>query len=163
MLAFIMGDGMDTGKPPNKRSYVMGSLCVLFFGFFLVVFLWGRIQDHAFVARAIRVPGTITGLVEGRYKRGSSSRRIGPRVTFKTLEGRVFWHVDWQKADGGYQVGESVTVLYDPRNPRNARIGPVVDSWGGYVFAATCFGLPMAFGIYLLVWGEPVRAARVKR
>lgn len=152
---------MEPGKPRRKRSYIMGSICVLFFGFFLVVFTLGRIDEHAFVARAIHVPGTVTDLIEGSYLRGSSKRRIGPRVTFKTLDGRLFRRVDW-RAEAVYSVGESVTVLYDPRDPSNARIGPITDSWTSYAFAAGFFGLPMIFGIYLLVWGEPERKIRSK-
>jgi hypothetical protein len=62
--------------------------------------------------------------------RGSGSRtrsvevtRNYPVVEFVTARGQV---AQFQADDGSLRVGDSVRLLYDPANPRNARL----DNWG---------------------------------
>jgi hypothetical protein len=61
-----------------------------------------------------------------------------------------------------YRVGESVRILYDPANPRDARLDTWFSRWGdGVVLGSIGLGLVLlaALGFLLLIWPR-LRAAR---
>jgi hypothetical protein len=84
-----------------------------------VAFIWfgihGARDNRAFMGRAIRVPGTITGTASHTY--GGDWRLFTfSRFRFKTLDGRIVSRVD--EFPDSYHLGGRISVVYDPQNPR---------------------------------------------
>jgi hypothetical protein len=111
-------------------------------------------RSRAFLARARRVPGTITGVRTGwsgsRDTLRASSR---PMLTFTTLDGR---RIDTEAAEPSNRgVGNDVGVLYDPANPTDARVDEDLSRWTG--IGTVVFGLIFAlisfagFGVFQAV------------
>jgi hypothetical protein len=85
--------------------------------------------------------------------------RYFPIVEFRTAYEQV---AQFQADDGSLRVGDSVNVVYDPANPRHARLDKWGNRWSG-PFALWGAGLGMLVisgAIYLLLrpWGERRRA-----
>ena len=83
-----------------------------------VAFIWfgihGAMDNRAFMGRAIRVPGTITGTASHTY--GGDWRLFTfSRFRFKTLDGRIVSRVD--EFPDSYHLGGRISVVYDPQNP----------------------------------------------
>lgn len=109
------------------------------------------VRTRAFLSRAVRTEGEITGWRTERQDPGSSSRSYYARLRFPTPDGRTvetesdvplsFWPAD---RDG------PVTVLFDPARPERARL----DSAGGRGYPTDLLfligGLVLAVGPYLL-------------
>ena len=92
------------------------------------------VKTRRFLSRAVRVPGMVTGL------RGSASgngRSYFPRLTFRTHEGQeVHTESRFSQNPPPAQPGQSVTILYDPRDPNRARVDSVK---GRGLYLAWCF------------------------
>ena len=68
-------------------------------------------------------------------------------VRFKSRDGRDFTVDDWiSEAPPPFRVGESVTVIYDPKEPDNAMIDR---GWENYLAPA----IPAAFGLLMILAG----------
>lgn len=87
------------------------------------------------IATAARADGTVIDLIESR---DSESETYHPRVRFVTVSGESVEFTGSVGSDPpGFDIGERVTVLYDPANPSGARIDAFFQLW----FA------PLAIGI----------------
>jgi hypothetical protein len=77
---------------------------------------------RAFLESAHRVPGMVAGI---HRVETTDSYEFFPVLRFRTLEGAEVETVG-QTRGGSYELtrlkGTAVTVLYDPRNPRTARM-----------------------------------------
>ncbi len=85
--------------------------------------------------------------------------RYFPIVEFRTAREQV---AQFQADDGSLRVGDSVNVVYDPANPRHARLDKWGNRWAGpLAFWGAGLGmLVMSGATYLLLrpWGERRRA-----
>ena len=82
-----------------------------------------------------------------------------PIVEFRTTNEQA---ARFQADDGSLRVGDAVNVVYDPANPRHARLDKWGNRWAGplALWGAGLGILVMAGGTYLLLgpWGRPARA-----
>ncbi|WP_141578142.1 DUF3592 domain-containing protein [Actinomadura sp. WMMA1423] len=89
--------------------------------------------SRAFLARAHRVPGIVVGI---HRVPGDDSYDHFPVLRFRTLEGAEIETVA-QSSGGSFELerleGRPVAVLYDPRDPRAARM----DTRSGRALAAS--------------------------
>lgn len=99
-------------------------------------------RTEAFIARAWPAPGVVVG-----FERGDGDEpRPAPVVRFETPRGeehrfRANLYVAWRD----YGMGETVPVLYDPREPDDARVDDSLMLWIGPLVAAV-FGLILTVG-----------------
>jgi hypothetical protein len=111
----------------------------LIFGLFLAiglafagVSLWAIRDTQSFVAKAATAEGQVVSL-EYRYDSSRSSGSGGayyPVVKYKTATGEEHtFHSNAGSSPPSYRVGEAVGVLYDPKNPFDARIDGFFSLW----------------------------------
>ena len=100
---------------------------------------------HGFVQSASRAQATITKLTERRDH--DSDIVYYPVFTFKDSKGQTH-EIDSSSGQypPAYKVGDTVTVLYQPEQPENAKLDSFFDIWG---WAAMLGG----FGVLDLVVG----------
>jgi hypothetical protein len=129
-------------------------LCLMVgFGILTLVGGVALVETQRFLAGAEGARGVVVDVVEvvKRERTGSGSSRgftnrtyFHPVVRFTTAREQV---VQFQSDEGAtrpaYRVGDTVEVLYDPANPRNARLDTWSSRWG---LATICLGLG-AFGL----------------
>ena len=123
--------------------------------FFVGVGVKGLVDSWRFMANASGANGVVVdvvGVVE-RVQRGSGDRTyyenvtfFHPVVQFVTAREQA---VRFQASEGHekrstYQVGDSVRVLYDPANPRDARLDTWFSRWGDPL-------IPIAVGFFMIV------------
>jgi hypothetical protein len=151
---------------PGMRAILIG---LMLLGVVLVGFGFKMLADtRRFLATAEPAEGVVV-----RVERRVSRERVGsgdnahwanvtryyPFVEFRTVREQV---AQFQADDGSLRVGDSVRVVYDPANPRNARL----DKWGNRwaeplaLWGAGLGILVMAGAMYLLLgpWGRAARA-----
>ena len=119
MLTSIMGTRTVSIRPP----YVVCCLLLLFGLLIVSVGTAALLDQRAFTARALKVPGTITGLVKNTSGRERSPPEF-PRFTFKTVNGLSIRKTDRTRSGEGYNIGDPISVLYDPQNPTTAYMFP---------------------------------------
>jgi hypothetical protein len=106
------------------------------------------VRSSAFVATAAHAGGKVVDLADSRSNDGSTTFRPvvsfevgGESYTFKSKNG---------SRPARYDIGDAVDVLYDPKNPQDARIDRFADLWLGAIIAGA---LGLFFGgIAWLIW-----------
>ena len=149
--------GIPSGRQ-NERNDQLGKLGCVIALTVVVGFICGVIAPIAalktwfFIESAHSVEGAVVALVR-RERDGKS--KYAPRVQFTVpSSGRTYEFVSSMASrPPAYRPGEAVTVLYDPGDPGDARIGDIFSLWGPSVL----FGF---LGILFLSVGA---AARVKQ
>lgn len=82
----------------------------------------------SFIDSAEEGSGTVVGLVRS----GSDDVTYRPEVAFTTIEGEEVRFISTTgSSPPSYNVGDKVTVLYEPQNPINAEIKDFVSLWLG--------------------------------
>ena len=98
------------------------------------------VRTRRFLARAVRVPGMVTGLRRSPSS-GNGGSTYRPQFAFRTYEGR---EVHTESSIGSNpppaRPGQSITVLYDPRDPNRARVDSLVGRGGYIAWCFTVFG-----------------------
>jgi hypothetical protein len=124
---------MNKLTPLKKRHFIL-PIPFLTLGIACIVFgIYGSIDSQAVRRRAIQVPGTIIGTVKHTYGRDWRLSTFS-RFRFKTTDGRIISHLD--EFPDSYDIGERVTVVYDPQNPRAVYINQLPPwSWKTTVIA----------------------------
>jgi hypothetical protein len=154
------GLGAGTRKPrwwqvvPSQGGVVL--IILLLVGIFLIgVGVKGLVDSWRFMANASGANGVVVDVAEvvQREQRGSGNRTyyvdvtyFHPVVQFVTAREQV---VRFQADEGtdkrsAYQVGDSVRILYDPANPRDAQLDTWFSRWGGTL-------IPVAIGLVMVV------------
>ena len=132
--------------------------------------LWWQ-STRSFLAQASMAEGTVVAL---RLSRSSDSSAYYPVVRYATADGRTIEFVSSAGSNPpSYSEGEKVQVLFQPANPRHAKINGFFSLWGGplifgglgAVFLAIGGGIIAATtlsarrGEYLRTHGMPVQAS----
>jgi hypothetical protein len=145
-------------------------IILLLVGIFLLgIGVKGLVDSWRFLANAGGANGVVVDVAEvvRRVERGSGDRTyyenvtfFHPVVQFVTAREQV---VRFQASEGHekrstYQVGNSVRILYDPANPRDARLDTWFSRWGDPL-------IPVAIGLVMVIlvtviYRSPGRAAR---
>lgn len=87
---------------------------------FLGVAGWLYFQENQFAINALAAEGQVIGLAESiDSENGAIS--YAPIVRFQTEGGRMFdFQSPYYASPPAYEIGQSVSVLYPPENPRDA-------------------------------------------
>jgi hypothetical protein len=111
-------------------------------GFFLLTGVFLYIRTKNFIGKAQEVKGTVIQMVYSEDSEGGGG--YAPIYQFKTLEGQDIEIQDGLSSNPPrFKVGQDVKVLYDPENPRNARL----NKWLNLYFLPILFGgLGVIFG-----------------
>jgi Protein of unknown function (DUF3592) len=151
---------------PGMRVVLIG---LMLLGVVLVGFGFKMLADtRRFLATAEPAGGVVVRVDErverervgaGDNERWADVTRRYPFVEFRTGRGQV---AQFQADDGSLQVGDSVRLVYDPANPRNARLDKWGNRWAGplALWGAGLVILVMAGATYRLLgpWGRAARA-----
>jgi hypothetical protein len=90
---------------------------------------WTVWSTATWVARAIEVRGSVIELVRSR-DRENTTYLFAPVVQFQTLEGNsVEFESGMRSNPPAYRKGQTVSVLYDPDEPRSAAIRGFFSLW----------------------------------
>jgi uncharacterized protein DUF3592 len=90
---------------------------------------WTIWSTETWVARAIEVKGSVIEMVRSR-DRENTTYLFAPVVRFQTLEGNtVEFESGLRSNPPAYRKGQTVTVLYDPDEPRSAAIRGFLSLW----------------------------------
>lgn len=96
--------------------------------------------------------GTVIGLSESSDEDGTA---YAPVVTFRTGSGRAIeFKSTFYTSPASYQVGQKVTVLYDPEAPENAKIEG--EDFLFILIFGSIGGLELLGGLFFL--GKAIRA-----
>jgi hypothetical protein len=108
-------------------------------------------HTRTFLATAVTAPGEVIALERRRSSQSSGGGTYYPVVQFQLPNGeRVRFEGQVGSAPPAYQEGQRVEVLYNPEQPRSARIRSFLELW----FLATLFtGMG---GLFLLIGGVPL-------
>lgn len=145
----LVPPNFDPGQPIGRKMAIFTGI-FLFFGLaFLSISIYVGARTFAFLSRAEEVQGQVVELARNE-KRGS----YFPLVEFKTAAGRsITFRSSAGSSRPAYKVGESVPVVYDPREPLSAEIRSFPALWAstlGFGFFAVIFG---AIGVGFLIHG----------
>lgn len=131
---------------PNLRVpfWILGPLGLLI----LVGAVYLLVRTSAFVATAARARGKVVDLAESRNSNGSGTWH--PVVSFDAGGGSYTFKSKFGSRPAPYDIGDVVDVLYDPKNPADARIAGFRGLWLGPMLAGL-LGV-FFFGIAWLIW-----------
>lgn len=122
-------------------------------------------QSAEFVARAFPVEGVVIAYDQSDRGATQGPTAAAPVILFQTPRGeahrfRATPYAAWLS----FEIGDRVPVLYDPRNPENARVDSFVQLWAGVVGAAVLGGLFIVAPATALAWAfRPTVRRRPKR
>jgi len=101
-----------------------------------------------FLRAATRTVGTVIRLDPSRS--GDENSMYVPVFEYRTNDGTIHQYTSTVISDPpSYKVGETATLLYHKRNPRNARIKSFTDLWL-LQFILTCLGLVCCLAAFFM-------------
>lgn len=111
-------------------------------GLFVLIGGFLYIRTKNFLGTAQEVKGTVIQMVYSEDSEGGGG--YAPQYQFKTLDGQdVVVQDSLSSNPPGFKVGQEIKVVYDPENPRKARI----NKWMNLYFLPVLFGgLGLIFG-----------------
>lgn len=96
---------------------------------FLLGAVWSASSTKTWIAHAVEVPGSVIEMVRVRDS-DDTGYMFAPVVRFKTAEGNtVEFESSFRSNPPAYRTGQSVSVLYDPSEPRSAAIRGFLSLW----------------------------------
>jgi hypothetical protein len=124
-------------------------------GMLIGAMAWHSSTRH-FLARASRTQGTVVAMLS--HHSSNSSVTYSPVVRFNNGSQDIRFNSPSSSNPPGYNIGETVPVLYVESNPYDAKIDSFFSLWGGSLI------LGLTGGIFLLVGGGliyvPLQQAR---
>jgi len=124
---------------------LVGLLCAVIGVGFLLVGLGFLRETYVFLRTATRSMGKVIAIIE------DDNDSSYPVVKFQLPDGEPMRFAGQVgSTPPAYQVGQSVEVLYNPEQPRSARIRSFLELW----FVATLF--TSMGGLFLLIGGVPL-------
>jgi hypothetical protein len=124
-----MATSSRSGSGWSDLGRVRATTAALLLGVGLVAFaVWRYVDTTRFLADAERTTGTVVEVVERTQTREDdqgnvhTSRLWHPIVSFTADGQTVEFESDQGSRSPAYDVGDSVTVAYDPERPSGARI-----------------------------------------
>lgn len=139
-------------------------------GLLMVLGVFGAIRTARFAAHAVETMGTVVRLTESRNNDGGTM--YTPVVTFQVPDGReITFTESYSQNPPSHQEGDTVEVLYAPKNPRDATIKGFGSQWFGstllcgmgVLFAGIGGGVMLAGRLgekkknYLMAYGNAVQ------
>lgn len=128
---------------------------------FLVSTVFAYINTRSFIDRSVVASGTIVD-VSAEWN-DDHERVYYPIVDFKTAEGEMFsFKANVGSGSPGDQIGQIVSVRYDPADPENAALNSWLGLWFAVFFVAV-LGLTLSalgFGGWFYLKRHPELAER---
>lgn len=144
----------------NVLRLVGGIFSVVGIGLLLGGFAFWQAQTR-FVRSSAQAVGTVTDFVKQRDSRNRAT--YAPQVRFVTSDGQKHEFTSTVSSNPrGFEVGDKVTVLYDPAAPNTAQINTFLQLWFGPVLLA---GMGFVFSTVGggLLWGSSRQPMRYKQ
>lgn len=146
----------------SKKTAKLVKLVFFGFGFIWIVFgAFFFIDAKFFSSKAYKATGTVVELKKVRRLSTSSSGSKShvttyyPVVRYQTKEGK---NVTVTSLSGSYPApykrGDHVTILYDPENPRRAKIESFSSMWLAPILGFGIGGILFVTGAVILMWGK---------
>jgi hypothetical protein len=131
--------------PPS----VLWPVCLTLGGLAMVWAVFAYVLQRRFLRRAVRASGVVEALTEKRFQRGGAM--YFPVIRFTTAAGASI-RVESHTTQSGIRVGQTVRILYDPRDPTNVEIDTFWSHWAMVIIASSfaLILLIMAIGAFLL-------------
>ena len=116
-----------------KKNHLAG-LIFLVLGAGLATGAWSTFAHiRSWLSTSATIQGEVTSLSqESSYdrKKHRTTHYYRPRVSFRTADGQRFtFESEVATSPPAYQVGEQVTVCYQPAHPADARIHSFIQLW----------------------------------
>jgi hypothetical protein len=118
--------------PPS----VLWPVCLTLGVLAVVWAVFAYVLQRRFLSGAVRAPGVVEALKEERLQR---TAMYFPVIRFTTADGSSM-SVESHTTQRGIRVGQTVHILYDPRNPTNVEIDAFWSHWA-VVTVASFFAL----------------------
>lgn len=113
-----------------------------------------------FVNNAMEGKGHVTNLVRSNSKNGYVFK---PVVEFQTVDGtRIEFTSSMGTSPPSYDVGDNVTVYYDPKDPHSAMLSDWISMWGASIIVGS---LTLIFGFitYMMYFRVSFKTPRRRR
>jgi len=120
--------GLRKGQGWAPRLLVAGWILTALAPMMIIAAIAGAISELNFLRTASKAQGTVVELVEHNGDHGSSYAPIYVFYDAAGQEQKVYSRCS--SYPPAYQVGDKISVLYDPRSPREAQIERFFDTWG---------------------------------
>lgn len=101
-----------------------------------------------FIRHASRTDGTVVALTE--HIEDDKSVTYTPTFTFTTGSSRSITKKSHIGTNPGFSLGERVPILYDPKNPQDAKIATTAQLWLVPIILGIICVLFMPVGLFLL-------------
>ena len=130
--------------------YLRTLVCILFVtaaGILLMIAAFSYFRNSAFVRRASYVQGKVVQLEERRGEGGSYFRAI---FEFRDAAGAVYTVRDSVGSyPASYAVGDSVSVLFEPTDPKKAKLDSFNSLWGMSFVMGILGGVSLFFALII--------------
>ncbi|GGJ23168.1 DUF3592 domain-containing protein [Deinococcus roseus] len=110
-------------------------------GLFLLGAVWAAGSQWAFLQKSLSANGHVVDLEKGRLSKGGVV--YYPFVKYTTRQGKTLIFRNPLGSDPHPDIGDRVTVLYDPQKPASATISSFADLW---MIPCILLGLGLCFG-----------------
>jgi uncharacterized protein DUF3592 len=105
--------------------------------------LFAYVLQRRFLSRSVRASGVVEALKEERLGR---TPMYFPVIRFTTAAGASM-SVESHTTQSGLRVGQTVRILYDPRNPNNVEIDAFWSHWAMVTIASSFALILLGMGI----------------
>ena len=138
----------------------LGKFAFLPIGFLLLLgAAWTVSSTKAWIAHCVEAEGKVVEMVRMRDS-DNTGYLFAPVVRFQTVEGRIVeFESSFRSNPPGYRTGQTVSVLYDPDEPRSAAIRDVFRLWFMPIILGFTGSIFLTVGTAMIVMSG--RAAKV--
>jgi hypothetical protein len=137
-------------KKMSNKIKVIGTLAILFSVISMVLGLFFFFSNRTFVKNAIRTEGRIMDVKQVRTRDGKTSYKS--IFVFTDKNNKQHWiDPSIRISSPAYEAGDTVSVLYNPKKPIEAKIESFIYLWGASAAcgaSGVCF---LAVGLVLLL------------
>ena len=134
----------------SDKIKVIGTLAILFSVISMVLGLFFFFNNRTFVKNAIRTEGRIINVRKVSTRDGKTS--YGRIFVFTDENNKEHWiDPSMRICSPAYEAGDTVSVLYNPKKPKEAKIESFIYLWGASAAcgaSGVCF---LAVGLVLLL------------
>ena len=134
----------------SNKIKVIGTLAILFSAISMVLGLFFFFNNRAFVKNAIRTEGRI---VEARIVSTRDGKTSHKSIfVFTDKNNKEHWIVPSIRISSpAYEAGDTVSVLYNPKKPIEAKIESLMYLWGASVACGVSGVGSLVVGLVLLL------------
>jgi len=134
-------------------NLIGGTVLALVGAGFLVAAAVLALRSRAFMQRATKAVGTVVDLVAeaSEDENGNPTTTFYPRVRFRTSGGVDIEFRPQVALEAEFAKGQKVEVLYEPADPKAARIRSVMELWFQPLLIGAMALIPVIIGVVMAV------------